>query len=73
MTPLDFSDIEEKYKIQVPKNFDNLIVVDNVPVVDSTKEEKLLNVIRKIFKPVSVIKDGAIVMPKDPKSGKSKG
>ena len=73
MTQLDFSDIEEKYQIQVPKNFDHLIVVDNVPIVDSAKEEKLLNVIRKMFKPFALIKDDALTMPKDEKTGKSKG
>ncbi|KAJ3270097.1 Translation initiation factor 3 subunit b [Terramyces sp. JEL0728] len=67
---LDFSDIEAKYAVDVPTTFDNIVVVDNVPVVDETKEEKLLKVIKKIFSSAGAIKD--ITMPKNP-NGKSKG
>ena len=70
---MDFSDIEEKYSIQMPTTFENLVIVDNVPIVDTAKEEKLLNVIKKIFKPVAPLQEDAIVMPKDQKTGKSKG
>lgn len=70
---MDFSDIEEKYSIQMPTTFDNLVIVDNVPIVDTAKEEKLLNVIKKIFKPVALLQENAIVMPKDQKTCKSKG
>ncbi|KAJ3371648.1 Translation initiation factor 3 subunit b [Kappamyces sp. JEL0680] len=70
---LDFSEIEAKYAIKVPETFDNIVVVDNVPIVDSSKEEKLLNVIKKIFKSVGGIKENGIFMPKDAETTKSKG
>lgn len=73
MTEIDFSDIEEKYAVTIPSTFDNIVVVDNIPVVDSSKEEKLLNVIKKIFKGCGTIKEDGIIMPKDLNSGKSKG
>ncbi|KAJ3260819.1 Translation initiation factor 3 subunit b [Boothiomyces macroporosus] len=69
---LDFSDIEAQYAVQVPNTFDNIVVVDNVPVVDEAKEEKLLKVIRKIFSSAGTIKPDGITMPKNP-NGKSKG
>jgi translation initiation factor 3 subunit B len=72
MEDIDFSDIEAKYKIDVPETFDNVVVVDNVPIVDHTKEEKLLNVIRKVFKNIGTIKENGIYMPKGD-DGKSKG
>lgn len=48
--------------------FDNIIVVENLPIVDSAKEGKLLNVITKLFSTCGTIKE--MVMPM---SGKSKG
>ncbi|KAI8901054.1 eukaryotic translation initiation factor eIF2A-domain-containing protein [Globomyces pollinis-pini] len=69
---IDFSDIEEKYKVVVPTTFDNIVVIDNLPVVDGSKEEKLINVVKKIFKNVGTIKENGIQMPMGP-NGKSKG
>ncbi|RIB12395.1 eukaryotic translation initiation factor eIF2A-domain-containing protein [Gigaspora rosea] len=47
---LDFSDIEEKYKVPFEEGFDPIIVVDNAPTADESKKDKLLKFIRKIFK-----------------------
>ncbi|ORX90879.1 translation initiation factor eIF-3b [Basidiobolus meristosporus CBS 931.73] len=71
---IDFSDIEAKYALAEEKGFDNIVIVDNVPKVDESKEEKLLNVIRKIFKSAGLLlNEGAIIMPKskDEKTGKT--
>ncbi len=72
-TDVDFSDLEEKYAVKVPEGFDHIVLVDNAPKVDSSKEEKLLSVIRKIFKNIGTIPDDGIYMPKDESTGKSKG
>ncbi|KAF9585851.1 Translation initiation factor 3 subunit b [Lunasporangiospora selenospora] len=61
---IDFTDIEEKYQLSFEEGFDNVVVVDNVPLVDDTKEEKLVQFLRKIFKNVGPIRDGHFVMPK---------
>ncbi|RIB07830.1 eukaryotic translation initiation factor eIF2A-domain-containing protein [Gigaspora rosea] len=61
---IDFSDIEEKYKVPFEEGFDAIIVVDNAPTVDESKKDKLLKFIRKIFKNAGNIKD--IEMPMDP-------
>jgi hypothetical protein len=45
--------------------FDNIIVVDNVPRVSQEKEEKLKNVLRKTFKPCGEIRENGIHMPRD--------
>lgn len=70
---VDFSDIEEQYAVEVPSALDNVVVVDNVPMVDEKKEAKLLTVIKKIFKAYGTIKDNGIHMPKDQETGLSKG
>ncbi|KAI8362858.1 translation initiation factor eIF-3b [Mortierella sp. GBAus27b] len=61
---IDFSDIEERYQLSFEEGFDNVVVVDNIPLVDETKEEKLIQFLRKIFKNVGEIRDNHFVMPK---------
>ncbi|THH20860.1 hypothetical protein EW146_g583 [Bondarzewia mesenterica] len=39
---IDYTDIEEKYKVSLEEGFDNILVVDGVPVIDNSKLEKLL-------------------------------
>ncbi|KAH8981791.1 translation initiation factor eIF-3b [Lactarius hatsudake] len=46
---MDFSDIEEKYKVRLKEGFDHILVVDGVPVIDKSKLEKLLAKIAKEF------------------------
>jgi translation initiation factor 3 subunit B len=41
--------------------------------VPEEKYEKLLNVLRKIYGQIGTVRDGGIVMPKDPSTGLSKG
>ncbi|CAG8571632.1 2838_t:CDS:2, partial [Scutellospora calospora] len=63
---IDYSDIEEKYQVPFEDGFDTIIVVDNVPIVDESKKDKLLKFIRKIFKNAGDIKEEGIHMPMDP-------
>ena len=69
---IDFSDIEEKYRVEIPSGFANVVVIDHIPTVDDAKREKLVNVIKKIFKNCGSIKEGGVHIPYGP-DGKSKG
>src|SRR5438045_155450 len=60
---IDFSDIEAKYQVPFEEGFDTIIVVDNVPIVDESKVEKLFTVMKKIFKNSGEIKENGINMP----------
>ncbi|RUS14352.1 hypothetical protein BC937DRAFT_93938 [Endogone sp. FLAS-F59071] len=60
---IDFSDIEEKYQVPYEDGYDTLIVVDNLPIVEAAKEEKLLAVIKRIFRAVGDVKEGGVWMP----------
>ena len=56
------------------EGFDNIIIVDGVPIIDKSKLEKLLARISKEFNKKSVhIKPESIFVPWDNVSGKSKG
>ena len=64
---IDYSDIEAKYQVPFEEGFDNLIVVDKVPIVEESKKDKLFRTMRKIFRTAGVgeIKEGGISMPMD--------
>ncbi|KAJ3338542.1 translation initiation factor eIF-3b like protein [Gonapodya sp. JEL0774] len=76
---IDFRDIDARFQQRLdslPNPFDSIVVVDNVPIVDKSKEERLFTVIRKTFKQIGQFADdenGGIFMPYDDKTGKSKG
>ncbi|EGO04783.1 hypothetical protein SERLA73DRAFT_173948 [Serpula lacrymans var. lacrymans S7.3] len=71
---LDFSDILTKYQIQHDDGFDNIVVVDGVPVIDNSKLDKLLSKITKEFSKKGIyIKQDEIHVPWDKCVGKSKG
>ncbi|KAG8862723.1 Translation initiation factor 3 subunit b [Tulasnella sp. 330] len=71
---IDYTDIEEKYKVSYEDGFDNVLVIDNVPIVDSSKRDKLLTAITKKFtQKAAPIKPGKIHFPFDDKANKSKG
>ena len=69
---IDFSDLEAKYHVAAPSGYPKVVIVDGVPVIDASKEEKLFGVIKKIFKNMGEITENGMWMPKDA-NGKSKG
>ncbi|KAF8756172.1 Eukaryotic translation initiation factor 3 subunit B [Rhizoctonia solani] len=71
---IDYSDIEAKYSISYEEGFDNVLVVDGVPIIDRSRESRLFAKISKEFGRKGVpIKEGGIHMPYEEGSGKSKG
>ncbi|KAK0554742.1 Translation initiation factor 3 subunit b [Tilletia horrida] len=46
---IDYSDIEAKYTIKFDEGLDDVIVLDNVPVIIKSKEAKLFSAIQKRF------------------------
>jgi translation initiation factor 3 subunit B len=69
---LDFSDLERQYAVPREEGFDQVIVVDNCPVVEEgTRKDKLIAFIRKIFSTNGTIKPDGIYMPmkKDEETG----
>ncbi|KAF8642321.1 hypothetical protein AX16_009591 [Volvariella volvacea WC 439] len=71
---VDYSDIENKYRVQFDDSLDNVIVVDGVPVIDKSKLEKLLAKLSKEFSKKGVpVKPDDVFLPWDDAKGKSKG
>lgn len=68
------SDTNSRYQVQYDDGFDNILVVDGVPIIDESKLERLLAKVTKEFSKKGVsIKPEDIFMPWDNASGKSKG
>lgn len=61
---LDFSDLERQYAVPREEGFDQVVVVDNCPIVEEgARKDKLIAVIRKIFGTNGTIKPDGIYMP----------
>jgi hypothetical protein len=70
---LDFSDLEKKYEVSFEEGFDNVILVDNCPIVaDDARKQKLIAFLRRIFSTNGTIKEDGIYMPmgENPETGK---
>jgi translation initiation factor 3 subunit B len=71
---LSCSDLWARYQVKADDSFDNIIVVDGVPVIDRSKEDRLLTKIVKEFsKKGAPIKPEDVFMPWDEAADKSKG
>jgi translation initiation factor 3 subunit B len=63
-----------RYQVEADDSFDNIIVVDGVPVIDKSKYERLTaKIVKEFGKKGSPIKAEDIFMPWDEATGKSKG
>ena len=63
---------DEEEIVQSESGFGNIIVVDNLPVVESAKYDKLRVVVQKIFSQIGSIREGGLFLPRDDE-GKTKG
>lgn len=75
---LDFSDLEKRYELSFEEGFDNVIVVDNCPIVEEdARKQKLIAFLRRLFSTNGTIGQDGIYLPMgaDPNTGRitSKG
>ncbi|KAF3792626.1 hypothetical protein EJ110_NYTH11177 [Nymphaea thermarum] len=69
----DDEDVIESENLDFDSGFENVIVVDNLPVVGLDKFEKLEGVIRKIFGQIGTIKERGLWMPLNQDTQKTQG
>jgi translation initiation factor 3 subunit B len=63
-----------RYKVVADESFENIVILDGVPIIDNSRREKLLAKISKEFaKRGSAISPNDITFPWDDDVGKSKG
>ena len=61
---LDFSDLEREYAVPREEGFDQVIVVDNCPIVEEgSRKDKLNAFLRRVFSTNGTIKPDGIYIP----------
>ena len=72
---INFADLEAKYRVNLDEDFENILIIDNLPKIDVSKEEKLISVLKKnLFVPVNAVaKESGSLMPRDTETGMSRG
>ena len=62
---LDFSDLRERFEVQLEQGLDAFVVVDGLPEVTEETKPKLIKFLRRKLEPVGKIKEESIHMPLD--------
>jgi translation initiation factor 3 subunit B len=74
LSPTNGENFSIRFNVVADESFDNIVVLDGVPVIDNARREKLLTKISKEFaKRGSTISAHNITVPWDDAIGKSKG
>ncbi|KAL7421607.1 Translation initiation factor 3 subunit b [Cryptotrichosporon argae] len=69
-----FARIEEQYAVDTQSGFENVLVLDNVPIVDESKRARLIERLRQAFaKAGAAIDEERVSMPWDDAAGTNKG
>ena len=63
-----------RYAVDTQQGFENVLVLDNVPIVDESKKQRLIDRLRQVFeKAGAAIEENRVNMPWDDKAGMNKG
>lgn len=69
-----YADIEAQFAVDTQKGFENVIVVDNIPIVDESKKQRLVDRLRQVFdKAGAGIDEDRVSMPWDEAAATNKG
>jgi len=60
---LDFSDLREKYEVQLDQGYDSFVVIDGLPEVTADQKGKLVKFLMKKLNQVGKTKEEQIYMP----------
>ena len=67
-------ELTSRYAVNPQKGVENVIVVDNIPIVDESRKDRLIERLRQVFERSGAgIEEDRIEMPWDEAAGKNKG
>ncbi len=69
---IDFSDLREKYEVQLEQGYDTFVVIDGLPTVTEDQKPKLVKFLLKKLNSVGKTREDLIYMPMGD-DGKSQG
>jgi translation initiation factor 3 subunit B len=71
---IDTGKPDSRYAVDTQKGFENVIVVDNIPIVDESKRQRLVERLRQVFdKAGAGLDEDRIAMPWDDEKATNKG
>jgi translation initiation factor 3 subunit B len=60
---LDFSDLRERFEVQLEQGLDAFVVVDGLPVVNESSKPKLIKFLKRKLDAVGKVREDSIHMP----------
>ena len=60
---LDFSDLNERFEVQLESGLDAFVVIDGLPIVTEESKPKLIKFLKRKLDPVGKVKEDSIYMP----------
>jgi translation initiation factor 3 subunit B len=60
---LDFSDLRERFEVQLEQGLDAFVVIDGLPSVTEETKPKLIKFLKRKLDPVGKVKEDSIYMP----------
>jgi translation initiation factor 3 subunit B len=63
---LDFSDLRERFEVQLEQGLDAFVVIDGLPSVTEETKPKLIKFLKRKLDPVGKVKEDSIYMPLGP-------
>jgi translation initiation factor 3 subunit B len=60
---LDFSDLRERFEVQLESGLDSFVVVDGLPEVNAETKPKLIKFLKRKLDPVGRVREESIYMP----------
>ncbi len=60
---IDFSDLRERFDVQLDKGYDTFVVVDGLPIVTEEQKSKLVKFLLKKLNAVGKAREDSIYMP----------
>ncbi|PMD62192.1 eukaryotic translation initiation factor 3 subunit B [Hyaloscypha bicolor E] len=63
---LDFSDLRERFEVQLEQGLDAFVVIDGLPSVTEETKPKLIKFLKRKLDPVGKVKEDSIFMPLGP-------
>lgn len=60
---IDYSDLREKYEVQLEKGYDTFVVIDGLPIVDDQRKPRLIKFLLRKITDVGTTKEDLVYMP----------
>ncbi|KAI8850502.1 eukaryotic translation initiation factor eIF2A-domain-containing protein [Chytridium lagenaria] len=57
---IDYTDIEEHYRVQMPSGFESIVVIDGIPVFEESKQDRFIDFLKTKLKNMGTVKSAYV-------------